>query len=337
MGQCWSAADADAIPPRLVSSEIDDRMVAVQGVEMMRHATSGVDVRRDAALRQARLQQHAKLRAPGTSGASVRAACRLNSLVAPTKSLAPGVAQANLVILPARFAPAFRAYCAANPAACPLLEESPSPGDPTLPATCPLGADVSRDAPRYFVWRDGLPAGSPADIASEWAARAGGPPEERLVAFALGCSFSFEDALERGGAPPLPAAPGGNVPMYATNRATAPAPPFSGPLVVSLRVFADAAAAARAAEITAAFPAVHGAPVHVGDGAALGVADVMAPTYGARPAPLAEGNVCVWHACGVTPQAALRNARLPFAITHAPGHMLVLDVTNESLQGWGKR
>ena len=278
----------------------------------------------------------AALGAPGASGAAVRAACRGGALTGHTKGLAPGVAQANLVLLPARHAAAFRAFCAANPSACPLLEESPSPGDPSLPATCPSGADVSRDAPRYVVWRDGAASGEALDVAGEWAARASGAPEERLVAFALGCSFSFEDALARGGAAPLPTPAGGNVPMYITARRTVPAPPFEGPLVVSLRVFPNAAAAARAAEVTAAFPAVHGAPVHVGDGAALGVADVMAPDFGDAPAPLREGCVCVWHACGVTPQAALRSARLPFAITHAPGHMLVLDVDNEALRGWGK-
>lgn len=277
-----------------------------------------------------------ELSAPGTPGAAVRAACRSNALSSHTKSLAPGVAQANLVLIPARHATAFRAFCAANPAPCPLLEESPCAGDPSLPITCPSGADVSRDAPLYVVWRDGVATSETVDVAAEWAARAKGPPEERLVAFALGCSFSFEDALQRVGVAPLPT-PGGNVPMFITNRQTAPSPPFSGPVVVSLRVFPDAASAARAAEVTAAFPAVHGAPLHVGDGAALGVADVARPDYGDPPAPLRAGNVCVWHACGVTPQAALRNARLPFAITHAPGHMLVLDVTNESLQGWGKR
>jgi uncharacterized protein YcsI (UPF0317 family) len=278
----------------------------------------------------------ARLSRADTLGLDVRIACRRGIFTSHTKSVAPGVAQANLVIIPARHADAFRAFCAANSAACPLLEESPAPGDPSLPTTCPSGADVSRDAPRYVVWRDGATAGECSDIASAWSARAGGPPEERLVAFALGCSFSFEDALVRGGAPPLPPPSGGNVSMYITTTQTTPVPPFCGPLVVSLRVFPGAAEAARAAELTAAFPAVHGAPVHVGDGAALGVTDVMKPDFGDAPAPLRPGDVCVWHACGVTPQVALQNARLPFAVTHAPGHMLVLDVRNEALQGWRK-
>lgn len=276
----------------------------------------------------------ARLGRAGTPGLAVRTACRSGALQGHTKSLAPGVAQANLVLLPARHAAAFRAYCAANPQACPLLETSPAPGDATLPRTCPSGVDVARDAPRYIVWRDGVAAEERDDVAAEWAARAAGPPEERLVAFALGCSFSFEAALTAAGCAPVPPPHGANVPMYETARETAPVPPFSGPLVVSLRVFPSAAAAVRASDVTAAFPAVHGAPVHIGAAAALGVHDVRSPDYGDPPALLRAGDVCVWHACGVTPQAALKRARLPFAITHAPGCMLVLDVANDALRGW---
>ena len=119
--------------------------------------------------------------------------------------------------------------------------------------------------------------------------------------------------------------------MFVTNRAFAPAGPFAGPLVVSMRPMTPAQAA-RAAAITAACPRVHGAPVHVGDPAALGIADVGRPDYG-DAVDVRAGEVPVFWACGVTPQQALLRAKLPVAITHAPGHMLVLDVPNDALAG----
>ena len=116
---------------------------------------------------------------------------------------------------------------------------------------------------------------------------------------------------------------GTNVPMYRTSRATRPAGSLHGPLVVSMRpVPADLVATA--ARVTSRYPAVHGAPLHVGDPRALGIRDLDSPDFG-DPVEVRPGEVPVFWGCGVTPQAAVMASRPPFAIGHAPGHMAVTD------------
>ena len=249
--------------------------------------------------------------------AAVRRRIRDGRHRGPTAGLAPGRLQANLVVLPTAMARDFRRYCERNPRPCPLLAMS-EPGRPHLPS---LGADLDlrTDLPRYRVWRDGASAGTVEDARALW--------RRDLVAFALGCSFSFEEALMAAGVPVRHVAAGRNVAMYVTDRATVPAGAFAGPLVVSLRGLPPGDVA-RAAAISARMPLAHGAPVHVGDPAALGIADIHAPEFGDPPV-LAAGDVPVFWACGVTPQMALRAARPPFAITHEPGHMLVTDLLAE--------
>jgi len=256
-----------------------------------------------------------------SSGLDVRLACRAGLHASPTAGLAAGRAQANLVLLPRAAAADFAAFCAANPAACPVLEVVERGF--AAPGTAPAGCDVRTDAPLYRVFRHGALAEEARDVAALV------PDDGSWCAFLIGCSFSFEDALLAAGLPVRHVEAGVNVPMYTTNRQTAPAGPFAGPLVVSMRPMTPAQAA-RAAAVTAAFPRVHGAPVHVGDAAELGIADLARPDYG-DAVEVREGEVPVFWACGVTPQAALLAARLPLAITHAPGHMLVLDVTNAEL------
>ena len=181
--------------------------------------------------------------------------------------------------------------------------------------------DIRSDVPRYRVWRDGELVAQPTDISELWT--------EDMVSFVLGCSFSFEQALLDEGLRLRHIDEGRNVAMFRTNIATAPAGPFSGPLVVTMRPL-RAAAAIRAVQITSRFPAVHGAPVHLGDPALIGIADLARPDYGDAVAVLADELPVFW-ACGVTPQAALQNARVPLAITHAPGAMLVTDLLNHQL------
>lgn len=233
-----------------------------------------------------------------------------------TAGMAPGYVQGNLVILPEREAFDFLRFCQRNPKPCPLLAVS-EPGDPHLPS---LGEDLDlrTDLPRYRVWREGVPVEEPSDIRALWR------PD--LVAFVVGCSFSFEEALVAAGVPLRHLERGCNVAMYRTSIACVPAGPFQGPMVVSMRPLRPADAI-RAILITARFPAVHGAPVHLGDPAAIGIADLDRPDYG-DPVPLEPGELPVFWACGVTPQAVLAAARLPFAITHAPGSMLVTDRRN---------
>lgn len=237
----------------------------------------------------------------------------------PTAGQCGGFAQANLVILPQDQAGAFLAFCRANPRACPLLGVA-EPGQGALPA---LGQDLDlrTDAPGYCVYRDGRLAETRRSILDLWR------PD--LVAFAIGCSFSFEQALLAAGLPVRHLEEGRNVPMYRTHVANLPVPPFAGRMVVSMRPF-TAADAIRAIQITGRFPKVHGAPVHLGDPALIGIADLGRPDYG-DPVTVRPGELPVFWACGVTPQDALREARLPLAITHQPGHMLVTDLSNEAL------
>ncbi|HEX4683115.1 MAG TPA: putative hydro-lyase [Gemmatimonadaceae bacterium] len=250
----------------------------------------------------------------------VRLAARAGRLTGHTAGLANGYVQGNLVILPADVADDFLRFCELNPKPCPIIGVS-DPGRPHVPA---LGDDIDlrTDLPAYRVWRHGEIAAEPTDISGEW--------RDDLVAFVLGCSFSFEQALAAEGIPLKHVRAGTTVPMYRTNVDCQPAGPFAGPLVVSMRPFV-AADAIRAIEITSRFPAVHGAPVHLGDPAQLGIRDLSTPDYG-EPVEIGAAELPVFWACGVTPQAAIAKARLPFAITHAPGCMLVTDVSNGSLQ-----
>ncbi|MCB1843323.1 MAG: putative hydro-lyase [Halioglobus sp.] len=235
-----------------------------------------------------------------------------------TSGLAPGFVQCNLVILPADFAQDFLRFCQRNPRPCPLLATG-EPGDPGLPTLGDI--DLRTDLPRYRVFRHGELEDEPHSIEALW--------RNDLVSFALGCSFSFEEALLDDGLEVRNITEKVNVPMYRTSIDCAPAGPFVSKLVVSMRPFLPADAI-RAIQICSRFPAVHGAPVHLGDPSGIGIADLSQPDYGdavsLRPAELP-----LFWACGVTPQVALAAAKPPLAITHSPGCMLVTDVRNSQL------
>ncbi len=237
----------------------------------------------------------------------------------PTAGLAPGNVQANLVILPRALAHDFLRFAQANPKPCPVLAVG-DPGDPTLPGLA-RDLDIRTDLPRYRVWRDGVLVDEPTDIKALW--------RDDLVSFPIGCSFSFEQALIEDGIEIRHISCDANVPMYRTNIPTVPAGPFHGPLVVSMRPMKPADAI-RAIQITSRFPAVHGAPVHIGLPEAIGIADINAPDYG-DPVPIRPGELPVFWACGVTPQAVIAAVRPAFCITHAPGAMLITDLRNTSL------
>lgn len=249
------------------------------------------------------------------NGRDVRLRARTGALTGPTAGLAPGLVQGNLVIVPNDHADDFASFCRLNPKPCPVIGVA-APGAPTVPT---LGADLDlrTDLPCYRVWRHGALAEETHDISDIWRAD--------LVSFVLGCSFTFEEALVAAGIPLKHLAAGRNVAMYRTNVACEQAGPFAGPLVVSMRPI-PVADADRAVEITARFPAAHGAPVHVGNPAGIGIRDISSPDYG-DAVDIDPGEIPVFWACGVTPQAAMADARIPFAITHAPGCMLVTDLT----------
>jgi len=250
---------------------------------------------------------------------AVRRAVRSGAHAGHTAGLAPGYVQGNVCILPRDYADDFFVFCQRNPKPCPLLAAS-DPGDPRLPA---LGEDldIRTDVPSYRVFRDGEPAGDVPDICDLW--------RDDLVAFVLGCSFSFEEALLEAGVPLRHIAEGRNVPMYLTSVETAPAGPFRGKLVVSMRPFKPADAI-RAIQITSRFPSVHGAPVHIGKPALIGIDDIDRPWVGDRT-EVKDDELPVFWACGVTPQSVVRQARPPLCITHTPGHMIVTDLRNSSL------
>jgi uncharacterized protein YcsI (UPF0317 family) len=222
----------------------------------------------------------------------------------------------NVVILPAAYAFHFLLFCQRNPAPCPLLEVmEEGVYEPRILAP---GADIRTDCPRYRVFRHGTPEDRD-DVVDTWRAD--------FVTFLLGCSFTFENALLAAGVPVRHIEEGRNVPMYRTNRPCEPAGPFSGNMVVSMRPI-PAPLVSRAVQITSRFPAVHGAPVHVGDPAGLGVADLARPDFGDR-VEVRPGEIPVFWACGVTPQVAIEAARPEVAITHSPGFMFVTDRRDE--------
>jgi uncharacterized protein YcsI (UPF0317 family) len=250
---------------------------------------------------------------------AVREACRNGQLRGQTSGLAPGFAQANLVVLPREWAFEFLLYCQRNPKPCPVLEVT-EPGDP-VPHQFAPAADLRTDLPSYRVWRNGAVSDEVDDITDLW--------RDDFVAFLIGCSFTFEAALMQADIPVRHVELGTNVPMYRTNVETRQAGPFRGSLVVSMRPLAPAHTN-RAVEVTGRFPRVHGAPVHLGDPRRIGIDDLSQPDFG-DPVPVQESEIPVFWACGVTPQSALENAALPLAITHAPGCMFVSDVRDEAL------
>lgn len=252
------------------------------------------------------------------SPAALRAGCREGSFTGPTSGHALGHVQANMVILPAEFADEFRDFCDKNPKPCPVLEIH-EPGDPEPKSIAP-GADVRSDLPRYRVFRDGQVVDTPTDITDLW--------RDDLVTFMLGCSFIAEEALMAAGLKLAHIAETGFVSMYRTTKPCVPAGRFAGNFVVSMRPFTPEDAD-RATEITEHYPMAHGAPIHRGDPAELGIADIAAPEFG-RAVTFRADQVPVFWACGVTPQEALAAARPPLAITHAPGQMFVADITSES-------
>jgi len=251
--------------------------------------------------------------------AGVRAAARSGDHTGPTAGLAPGFTQANLVALPEADAFDFLRFCVANPKPCPVLDVT-DPGS-SEPAQMAPGADLRTDVPRYRVFREGELVDEPLDVSEVW--------RDDFVAFLIGCSFTFERALLAEDLPIRHLEQGVNVPMYRTSIDCTPAGRFAGPLVVSMRPMTPAQAI-RATQITSRYAPVHGAPVHVGEPAAIGIEEIGAPDYG-DPVEIRDGELPVFWACGVTPQAVAVASRPELMITHAPGHMFVTDARDETM------
>jgi uncharacterized protein YcsI (UPF0317 family) len=253
------------------------------------------------------------------SASHVRSRIREGRWTSHTSGLADQHVQGNVVILPQAQAMDFLLYCQRNPKPCPLLAVS-EPGKPLL-STLGTDIDIRSDLPRYRVWRDGELTDEPTDITHLW--------RDDLVTFVIGCSFSFEQALIAAGMSLRHVDEGRNVAMYRTDIATTAAGPFHGPMVVSMRPL-KAADVVRAVQITSRFPDVHGAPVHIGDPSLIGIHDLSRPDFGDGVVVMPDELPVFW-ACGVTPQAAIQQARPAFCITHAPGAMLITDLLNHQL------
>jgi uncharacterized protein YcsI (UPF0317 family) len=239
-----------------------------------------------------------------------------------TAGLASGCAQANLVILPKAWAYDFLVFCHRNPKPCPLLAVT-EPGSPH-PADVAANADLRTDVPLYRIFKHGEAVGEATEITGLW--------RDDFVAFLLGCSFTFEAAMMRSGIAIRHIEEGRNVPMYITSSPCRPAGGFRGPLVVSMRPVPQQDVP-RAVQVTSRYPLAHGAPIHLGDPAAIGISDLFRPDYG-DPVTVYPSDVPLFWACGVTPQAVARHAKPELMITHAPGHMFITDLRDEDLAAW---
>jgi uncharacterized protein YcsI (UPF0317 family) len=237
----------------------------------------------------------------------------------PTPGLAPGYAQANVVILPARYAFDFFLFCQRNPKPCPLLEVLEA-ATYEVGSFAP-GADIRTDVPRYNVFRRGNLDDTRKDIVDLW--------QEDFVTFLLGCSFAFEEALLKAQIPIRHIEEEKNVPMFVTTIPCREAGIFRGPLVVTLRPI-PYEKVSRAVQVTSRYPFVHGAPIHIGSPDRIGIRDLSRPDFG-EAVGIRNDEVPVFWACGVTPQVALLDAKPDICITHTPGHMFISDMLNETL------
>jgi len=250
--------------------------------------------------------------------AQIREQIRAGAYRGQTAGFGPGKLQANLAILQGTYADDFLGFCAANPQPCPLVGITRR-GDPAMPMLGEI--DIRTDVPSYNVYRHGALSDTVPDISDLWT--------DDMVAFALGCSFTFERALAEAGIAMKHIAANRTVPMYRTSLDLVPVGAFQGQMVVSMRPIPEDQVD-RAVEITQGFEHAHGAPVHVGDPAAIGIADLSRPDWG-EPAEIAPGDVPVFWACGVTPQNVLQAAKPPLVVTHTPGRMLVTDAPEDRM------
>ncbi len=250
--------------------------------------------------------------------ATVRQAIRAAVYGSHTAGLAAGKLQSNIVIVPQHYALDFMRYCQRNPKPCPLVAVSDT-GNPMM-FTLGKDIDIRFDVPAYNIYKEGELVQTLNSIDAHW--------HDKLVAFALGCSFTFEHALIKAGVRLWHIDNDTTVPMYRTSIDTVPAGPFHGKLVVSMRAV-PADQVELVSTISRQYPLAHGSPVHVGSPVDIGINDIETPQWGDR-APVPADHVPLFWACGVTPQVAIEQSKLPLCITHKPGHMLITDVPEDA-------
>lgn len=241
-------------------------------------------------------------------------------LTGPTSGMCNGYAQANLVILPQKYSEDFKRFSNLNKKACPVLEILENGEKHTK--FLANNANIARELPKYRIYKDGNLHLETTNIEAYW--------QSDFVSFLIGCSFTFEAALMASGVEVRHITMNRNVPMFKTNIMTVPSGQFSGPVVVSMRPIRKDQIDQTIA-ITSEYPEVHGAPIHIGNPLEIGIFDLYKPDYGDY-VTINEDEVPVFWACGVTPQAAVDNAKPELMITHAPGHMFIADLKNEALK-----
>src|SRR3712207_3995455 len=120
---------------------------------------------------------------------AIRAAIRAGELKRTTAGLAPDYVQANLAVLPKTEAYDFLLFCQRNPKACPLLEVTDV--GCAEPVRVAPGADLRTDIVRYRIYKHGETVDEVSDATPYW--------RDDLVAFLIGCSFTFEQAMVEAG------------------------------------------------------------------------------------------------------------------------------------------
>jgi uncharacterized protein YcsI (UPF0317 family) len=247
------------------------------------------------------------------TAAEARKLIREGTFTGDTVPVAKKYVQANLAILRKELAYDFLLFCQRNPAPCPLIEATDI-GSPIPRISTPTG-DIRTDLPAYRIWRKGELVDKVDNIKKYW--------QDDMVAFLIGCSHTFERSLELNGIPVNKSTPS----VYITNIPCIKAGVFEGPVVVSSRVIKKNKVV-RAVQITTRYHSTHGAPLHVGDPKDIGIDDITKPDFG-NYHPIAEDEVPIFWACGITPQAVAMTVKPDIMITHEPGHMFITDIVAE--------
>lgn len=249
----------------------------------------------------------------------IRKQIRNGALDVPTSGMCKGYVQANVVILPSKYAYDFLKFCFRNPKTCPLLDVSEIGS--TSFSKYGKDADIRTDVGKYRLYKNGKLVDSYSDIKALYT--------DDMVSFLIGCSFTFEHALLEAGIPIRHIEENHNVPMYITNIPASPSGVFTGNITVSMRPM-TMAQAIKATEITSNFKEVHGTPIHIGNPSEIGISDLNTPDYGEK-VTIKENEVPVFWGCGVTPQSVALDAKPELMMTHAPGYMFITDVRDSEM------
>ena len=249
----------------------------------------------------------------------LRSLIRSGEFKGQTAGLSKNMLQTNLVILEKKYALDFMIFCQRNPKACPLVGVT-NVGDPFF-KTLGKNIDVRTDIPSYNIYKNGKLFNITDKIDDLW--------NKNLIAFAIGCSFTFEHALIRHGFTIDHIKNNKVVPMYKTNMKNVISGPFGNTMVVSMRIFKKDQVD-NVIKICETFHWAHGKPVHIGNPNEIGIDDIANPNWGDTPRKVLDNEVNVFWACGVTPQNAILNSRIPLCISHTPGYMLITDIQEDA-------